>query len=53
MKAHGVIAWRQERERKRKVHELQKAHQFVLMELYEAIPDPEKLTTDADIELQL
>ena len=23
------------------------------MELYEAIPDPEKLTTDADIELQL
>ena len=26
--------------------ELQKAHQFVPMELYKAIPDPEKLTTD-------
>ena len=53
LKARGVIARRQERERKRKVQELQKAHQFVPMELYEAIPDPEKLMTDADIELQL
>jgi len=35
------------------VLELQKAHQFVPIELYEAIPDPEKLTTDEEIEIQL
>ena len=53
LKAQGVIARRQERERKRKLQELQKANQFVLVELYEAIPDPEKLVTNKDIELQL
>jgi hypothetical protein len=53
LKARGVIARKQEKERKKKVLELQKAHQFIPIELYEAIPDPEKLITDADIELQL
>ena len=53
LKAHGVIAWRQEKERKRKLQELEKVHQLIPIKLYEAIPDPEKLTTNADIELQL
>jgi hypothetical protein len=33
--------------------ELQEGYQFIPIDLYKAIPDPEKLTTDADIELQL
>ena len=53
LKAHGVIARRQEKERKKKVQELEKAHCFVPLELLEAIPDPEKTTTNADIKLQL
>ena len=53
LKARGVIARKQEKERKKKLLELQKAHQFVPIELYEAIPDPEKLTSDTDIETQL
>jgi hypothetical protein len=53
LKARGVLARRQEKERKKKVQELEKANSFVPFELREAIPDPEKDTTDADIELQL
>jgi len=53
LKARGVLARRQERERKKKVQELETANSFVPFELREAIPDPEKDTTDADIELQL
>jgi hypothetical protein len=48
-----VLARRQERERKKKVQELEKANSFVPFELREVIPDPEKDTTNADIELQL
>src|SRR5436190_17082476 len=53
LKARGVLARRQERERKKKVQELEKANSFVPFELCEVIPDPEKDTTDVDIELQL
>jgi hypothetical protein len=53
LKARGVVARKQEKERKKKILELQKAQQFIPIELYEAIPDPEKLTTNEDIELQL
>jgi hypothetical protein len=53
LKARGVIARKQEKERKKKLLELQKGQQFIPIELYKAILDPEKLTTDADIELQL
>ena len=53
LKACGVLAQRQERERKKKVQELEIANSFVLFELREAIPDLEKDTTDTDIELQL
>src|SRR5277367_3948134 len=53
LKARGVIARRQERERKKDVEALQKAGGFIPMDMLEAIPDPEKTTTDADIDLQL
>ena len=53
LKARGVLARRQERERKKKVQELEKANSFMPFELREVIPDPEKDTTDVDIELQL
>jgi hypothetical protein len=53
LKACRVVARKQEKERKKKLLELQKEQQFIPIELYKAIPDPEKLTTDADIELQL
>jgi hypothetical protein len=53
LKAHGVLTRRQEKERKKKVQELEKANSFILFELHKAIPDPEKDTTDADLELQL
>ena len=53
LRAHGVLARRQERERKKKVQELEKANSFVPFDLHEPIPDPEKDTTNADIELQL
>jgi hypothetical protein len=48
-----VTARRQERERKKAVEVLQKAKEFIPVEMLEAIPDPEKATTEADIELQL
>ena len=44
---------RNELERKKKVQELEKANSFVPFNLCEPVPDPEKDTTDADIELQL
>jgi DDE superfamily endonuclease len=53
LKARGVLARRQEKERKKRILELQKANQFIPIDMYEAIPDPEKLTTDGDIETQL
>jgi hypothetical protein len=53
LKARGVVARRQERERKRAVEALERAKEFVPIAMLEAIPDPEKTTTNADIELQL
>ena len=52
LKACGVIARRRERERKKAIEALQRAREFIPMDILEAIPDPEK-TTDADIDLQL
>jgi hypothetical protein len=52
-RTRGVIARRSERERKRAVEALEKAGEFVPLDMLEAIPNPEKTTTDADIELQL
>lgn len=53
MKAHGVIAQRSERERKKAVEALEKAGNFIPFNMLEAIPDPEKTTTEADVEVQL
>jgi hypothetical protein len=53
LKARGVVARRQERERKKAVEALEKAKEFIPIGMLEAIPDPEKTTTEADIELQL
>jgi hypothetical protein len=53
LKACGVIARRSEKERKKAVEALEKAGKFVLLNMLEAIPNPEKTTTEADIELQL
>jgi hypothetical protein len=53
LKTRGVAARKLERERKRQVEALQKAKEFVLFHLLEAIPDPELSTTEADIDLQL
>jgi hypothetical protein len=53
LKAHGVIAWRRERERKKAVEALEKAGNFIPLDMLEVIPDPEKTTTEADIEAQL
>jgi hypothetical protein len=53
LKAHGVIAWRSERERKKAVEALEKAGNFIPLDMLEAIPDPEKTTTEADIKAQL
>ena len=53
LKAHGVTIRRRERERKKAVEALQRAREFIPMDILEAIPDPEKTTTDADIDLQL
>ena len=53
LKARGVVARRQERERKKAVEALEKAKEFVPIKMLEAIPNPEKATTDADIEAQL
>ena len=53
MKACGVIARRSERERKKAVETLEKAGNFIPLDMLEAIPDSEKTTTEADIEAQL
>jgi hypothetical protein len=53
LKARGVIARRRERERKKAVEALEKAKEFVPIDMLESIPDPEQTTTEADIELQL
>jgi len=53
LKAREVIAWRSERERKKAVEALEKAGQFIPLNMLEAITDPEKTTTEADIEVQL
>ncbi len=53
MKARGVIARRSERERKKAVEALEKAGNFIPLDMLEAIPDPEKTTTEAEIEVLL
>jgi hypothetical protein len=53
LKAHGVIAWRSERERKKAVEALKKAGSFIPLDMLKAIHDPENTTTEADIEAQL
>jgi len=52
-KTRGIAARKQERERKKTVKALQKAKQFVPIEMLQAIPDPELSITEADIDLQL
>jgi hypothetical protein len=52
LKACGIIARRSKRERKKAVEALRRAKEFILMDMLEAIPNPEK-TTNADIDLQL
>jgi len=41
------------RERKKAVEALEKAGNFIPLDMLEAIPDPEKTTTEADIEARL
>ena len=53
LKACRVIARRRKRERKKVVEALEKAKEFVPVEMLKAIPDPEQTTTEADIKLQL
>jgi hypothetical protein len=52
-KAYKVAARKLERKRKKQVKLLQKAKEFVPLELLKPIPDPELSITKADIELQL
>jgi hypothetical protein len=52
-KTKGIAARRQERERKKAVEALQKANQFVPIEMLQVIPNPELSVTEADIDLQL
>jgi hypothetical protein len=53
LKAYRIIARRSERERKKAVKALRRAKEFILMDMLEAIPNPEKTTTNANIDLQL
>jgi hypothetical protein len=53
LKARGIAARRQERERKKAVEALQRSKEFVPLEMLEAIPDPEKTTTEAEIKALL
>jgi hypothetical protein len=53
LKARRVVARQQERERKKAVEALEKAKEFIPIRMLEAIPDPERTTTEADIEAQL
>jgi hypothetical protein len=50
---HRVIARRHKRERKKAIEALQRAGEFIPMDMLEAISDSEKTTTDTDIDLQL
>jgi hypothetical protein len=52
-KACRVAARKLEREYKKQVELLQKAEEFVPLELLKPIPDPELSITEADIQLQL
>jgi hypothetical protein len=52
-KACGIAARKLERERKKRVELLQKAKEFIPVELLKPIPDPELSVTEADIQLQL
>ena len=49
----GVTARKQERDRKKEVAELTRTAQFIPIKLLKPIPDPEKLTTEEEIELQV
>jgi hypothetical protein len=49
----GIEARKEGRLRKTRVLELEKLKQFVPIELYKSIPDPEKLITDEDINIQV
>ena len=49
LRACGIVTRRQEREKKRAVEALQRSKEFVPLEMLEAIPDPEKTTTEANI----
>jgi hypothetical protein len=53
LKVHRVVARRCERERKKAVEALQRARDFILIDMLQAIPNPEKTTTGADLDLQL
>jgi hypothetical protein len=53
LKTCGIAAQKLERERKKQVKALQKSRQFILVNLLQAIPDPELSITIADIDLQL
>ena len=52
-KTKGIAARKQEREWKKTVEALQKAKQFVPVDLLQAIPDPKLSITEAEINLQL
>jgi hypothetical protein len=49
----GVTARREEKERKREVEDLRQKGSFIPIKLLDCIPDPEKLATDEDIDLQV
>jgi hypothetical protein len=51
LKVQGVTARRQEKERIRRVQDLQRRKEMIPAGLMEPIPDPEKLTTTEEIEL--
>jgi hypothetical protein len=54
LKARGIIARRKEKERRKQLQELQQIKaKFIPMELFEPVPDPQKLTTQEDLNLQL
>jgi hypothetical protein len=53
LKTYRIAACKLERERKKQVKLLQKAKEFVLLELLKPILDPELFVTEANIKLQL
>ena len=53
LKARGIITRKSERERKKAIEALQRAREFILIDILKAIPNPEKTTIDANIDLQL